>query len=324
MPNTQTMTLKGVFRNTYRLLYPLKGILPFLIIVGNLSFWIGPLFLLALLKLVIPIQKIRSYLYVLMTRIYVIATRTDDQLLWQIMGIHLEVRGLEHLHPDKLYLVLANHQSWADILIMQSLFSFKNHIPKFIAKKQVLYLPLVGLICWAYDYPIVKRHSKKEIQARPDLRGTDRKALQSSLRRFHETPGSIVNFAEGTRYSSSKAKRFHSPYRFLLSPKTGGIFVILQSIGDQLHEILDLTLAYDCPKLGFWDFLSGKCRRVIVQVRHIAPDQTFGKAKHNPKNVSLTEVAEWIQRIWEKKDQTYLELRAELNQDRLDRLAQHR
>ena len=271
------------------------------------------------MKLLIPIQRIRDYIYRIMTRIYVIAAWTDDQLLWRIMGIQLEVRGLEHLHPNRLYLVLANHQSWADILILQSLFSFKNHIPKFIAKKQVLCLPLVGLICWAYDYPIVKRHSKKELQARPDLRGKDRKALQSSLKRFHQTPGSIVNFAEGTRYSWSKAKRFQSPYRFLLSPKIGGLFVILQSMGEQLYEILDLTLAYDCPKLSFWDFLSGKCRRVIVQAKHIDPDQSFKRAKHNLKNVSLNEVAEWIQRIWEKKDQKYLELRSELNKDRLDR-----
>ena len=323
MPNTQSIILKGVFLSIYRLLYSLKGILPLFIIVGNLSFWIGPLFFLALLKLMIPIQKIRAYTYGIMTRIYVMAAWTDDQLLWRIMGIQLEVRGLEHLHPNRLYLVLANHQSWADILIQRSLFSFKNHIPKFIAKKQVLYLPLVGLICWAYEYPIVKRHSKKEIQARPDLRGKDRKALQSSLKRFYQTPGSIVNFAEGTRYSPSKAKRFQSPYRFLLSPKIGGIFVILQSMGDQLHEILDLTLAYDCPKLSFWDFLSGKCRRVIVQVKHIDPDQAFEREKHNLKNVSLTEVDKWIQQVWEKKDQAYLELRSELNQDRLDRHARH-
>jgi len=275
--------------------------------------------LVALFKLIIPIHGIGFYLYRIMTRIYVIAAWTDHQLFWRIMGMRLEVRGLENLHRDKIYLVLPNHQSWADILILQSLLSFKAPIPKFIAKSQILYLPLVGLICWAYDFPIVKRYSRKEIQERPSLRGKDRKALRTTLKRFHETPGSIVNFAEGTRYSPSKAKRFQSPYRFLLSPKIGGIFVILQSMGDQLHEILDLTLVYDCSKLRFWDFLSGKCRRVIVQVKHIDPAQVVEREKHNLKNVTLTEVSEWIQQIWVKKDQTYLELRAELNQNRLIR-----
>lgn len=147
MANTQTMTLKGVFLFTCRLLYPLKGILPFLLIVGNLSFWIGPLFLLALLKLIVPFQIARSFIYDLMTKIYVIAAWIDNQILWRMMGISLEIRGLEYLGRDKIYLVLANHQSWADILILQSLLSFKAPIPKFIVKQQILYMPLVEMIC---------------------------------------------------------------------------------------------------------------------------------------------------------------------------------
>lgn len=170
---------------------------------------------------------------------------------------------------------------------------------------------------------MVKRYSKKEIRERPELKGKDRKAIQKTLRRFHETPGSIMNFVEGSRYSPAKAKRYHSPYRFLLSPKVGGLCVILQSMEDQLYEILDLTLTYDCPKLSFWDFLSGKCRRIIVQGRHITPDQALGKIKTSFRSVTPAEVAEWIQRVWEEKDQAFLRLRTELNRDRLDRHARH-
>lgn len=123
------LTLKDVLRLTYRILSPLKGIPPFLFVVGNLCFWVGPLFFLALIKLLVPLEKIRSFCYRIMTRIYTVAVCIDDQLLWRLMGIRMEVRGLKRLSQDKIYLVLANHQSWADIFVLQSILSFKTHIP---------------------------------------------------------------------------------------------------------------------------------------------------------------------------------------------------
>lgn len=311
MNNHQTITIKGFRRLARRILYPLKGILPFLFIVGNLTLWVFPLFLLALVKLLVPVRKVRSFIYGIMTRIYVLAVRADDLLLWRILGIRMEVRGLESVQPDKLYLVLANHQSWADIFFLQSLLNDRAPIPKFITKRQLLYMPLVGLICWAYDFPFVRRYSKEELRERAERKGEDRRRLQSALRRFQETPGSIINFAEGTRYSPSKAQRCNSPYRSLLPPRAGGLYVVLHAVGDQLHQILDLTLAYDCPKFNFWDVLCGKCRRVIVQVRHFDPIHAFGKAKGSLNTLTPTEAADWLNRLWEVKDQTILKMRTE-------------
>jgi 1-acyl-sn-glycerol-3-phosphate acyltransferase len=317
MNNYDTLTVGGLRRFTNRILYPLKGVFPFLFIVGNLTFWIAPLFFMALLKLLIPLRKARSFLYKIMTRIYVLAVWADDQLLWRFLGLHLEVRGLERLHRDKIYLVLSNHQSWADIFIIQSILRLKAPIPKFIVKKELFFMPLVGLICWAYDFPFVRRYTKQELWDRPERKGKDKKALKSTLSRFDETPGSIVNFAEGTRYSPAKSKHQKSPYRFLLSPKVGGLSVILQSMGDQLHQILDLTLTYDSSRLNFWDFLCGKCRRVVVQVSHIAPEKAFVKSKSDLTNVLPEEVADWINTLWEFKDHLVQEMRTELNKSRL-------
>ncbi|MBW1782825.1 MAG: 1-acyl-sn-glycerol-3-phosphate acyltransferase [Deltaproteobacteria bacterium] len=302
---------------SFRLVYPLKGVLPFLVVAGNLSFWICPLFVLALFKLLVPVKETQVFCYRMMSRIYNVAVWIDDQLLWRVMGLRMEVRGLEHLDQNKLYLVLANHQSWADIFILQSLLNFKAPIPKFIFKRQLLFMPVVGLICWAYDFPAVSRYTKEEIVKSPYRKGQDRKSLQASLLQFHKTPGSIVNFAEGTRYASLKARHRQSPYRFLLPPKVGGLTVILQSMGDQLHQILDLTLAYECPQFNFWDFLRGKCRRIIVQVRHIAPEEAFNRSRPYLKDILPAEAAQWIHRLWEEKDQTLQKLRAELTQERL-------
>ena len=311
------LSLKDVCRMTFRLVYPLKGILPFLVVAGNLICWIGPLFVLALLKLLVPVKKIQGFCYRMMTRIYNVAVWIDDQLLWRVMGLRMEVRGLEHLSQEKLYLVLANHQSWADIFVLQSLLNFKAAIPKFIFKRQLLLMPIVGLICWAYDFPAVSRYTIEDMAKKPHRKGQDRESLQASLFQFHRTPGSIVNFAEGTRYASLKARRRQSPFRFLLPPKVGGLAVILQSMGDQLHQILDLTLAYECPQFNFWDFMCGKCRRIIVQVRHISPEEAFKRSRRHFKDILSAEAAQWIYRLWEEKDQTLQKLRAELTQERM-------
>jgi len=311
------VTLRDACRVTSRLIYPLKGVLPFLVVAGNLMGWIGPLFVFALLKLLIPVKEIQGFCYRMMTWIYNVAVWVDDTLLWRVMGLRMEVRGLEHLSQKKLYLVLANHQSWADILVLQSLLNFRAPIPKFIFKRQLLLMPVVGLICWAYDFPAVSRYSKEEMAKRPHRKGQDRKSLQASLFQFHRTPGSIVNFAEGTRYASLKAKRRQSPFRFVLAPKVGGLTVILQSMGDQLHQILDLTLAYECPQFNFWDFLCGKCRRIIVQVRHISPEEAFKRSRRHLKDILPAEAAQWLYRLWEEKDQTLQKLRAELTHERL-------
>ena len=139
----------------------IRGILPLIYIVINLSIWIVPLVLLALLKLVIPFQAIKKGIYQLMIGIYFLAVELDVFLFSKILNIRFDVDPINDLKKDKTYLVVTNHKSWADILIYQSILI--RHIPiiKFIVKKELLYVPLIGLICWAYDYPLVERRSFK-------------------------------------------------------------------------------------------------------------------------------------------------------------------
>ncbi|MCJ7771538.1 MAG: hypothetical protein MUP22_00215, partial [Desulfobacterales bacterium] len=92
-------------------LYDLKGVIPFLAIIMNLSFWIFPLTVLALLKIVLPCSLLRRGIYRIMARIYYLAAWFDGVLLFRIMGIRLDVTGLEKNYPGQFYLIIANHQS---------------------------------------------------------------------------------------------------------------------------------------------------------------------------------------------------------------------
>jgi 1-acyl-sn-glycerol-3-phosphate acyltransferase len=47
------------------------------------------------------------------------------------------VEGIENLERSQWYLVLANHQSWVDILVMQRVFYRKIPLLKFFLKKEL-------------------------------------------------------------------------------------------------------------------------------------------------------------------------------------------
>ena len=57
------------------------------------------------------------------------------------------------------YLVLSNHRSWVDILVLQSVFRGRIPFLKFFLKQQLIWVPLLGLAWWALDFPFMRRHS---------------------------------------------------------------------------------------------------------------------------------------------------------------------
>jgi len=65
----------------------------------------------------------------------------------RIARISLTVRGLENLDPSEQYVFMVNHQSNIDIpVLVQSLTQFQL---RWIAKKELLWVPLFGWAMWA-------------------------------------------------------------------------------------------------------------------------------------------------------------------------------
>jgi len=272
-----------------------KGVFPFLCIVANLCFWLVPLIFLTLLKSIIPARRFQNLLSWLMEWVYRLAVWCDDPILFRMIGIRLEVEGLAAKYPEKFYLIIANHQSWNDILILQHLFNRKAPVLKFLVKRELIYLPIVGFICWAYNYPFLTRRSIKGFESPQGHSPWDFWKLEKALDKFSRYPASVVTMAEGTRFARQKARTYNSPYKHLLKPRAGGLTTILALLGDRVSAILDVTIVYDCPHPSFWNFLRGKCNRVIVRVKEHAP-------KEIAKVYDFDTLAEWLKGVWEKKD----------------------
>lgn len=277
-----------------------KGFIPFLAITLNLCFWIVPLMVLAIIKIILPFPSIRNGLYWMMAKIYGAAAWFDGILLFNILGIHLDVKGMEEKYPGKFYLVIANHQTWSDIFIVQHLFNYKAPLVKFLAKRELMFLPIVGWICWAYNFPFLQRRSFKS--SRNQIKRSDTHLLTIAIDKFKQSSACIMNFVEGTRFSHAKSKRQNSPYKNLLKPKASGLFTIFQTLGHQLDAIIDITIAYDSPAPDFWDFLGGQCKKIAINVKAMTLKEAFGPNYTSANLPDFETVSQWINAIWEQKD----------------------
>jgi len=212
-----------------------------------------------------------------------------------------DVQGVETLQRSEWYLVLANHQSWVDILVLQRIFHRKIPFLKFFIKKELIWFPFLGQAWWAMDFPFVKRYTQSYLKKKPHLKGKDIEITRKACKKFKKIPISIMNFVEGTRFTKEKHRRQQSPYAHLLRPKAGGIAFVLGSMGEQIHRVLDVTIVYSDGVSSFWAFLCGKIREIKVSVRSlpVSPELMGDYVKDGQFRLGLQR---WLNNIWAEKN----------------------
>ncbi len=227
--------------------------------------------------------------------------------LW-IQALHRptwNVKGFEKLDSSNWYLAVANHQSWADIFVLQGITNRKIPMLKFFMKHVLIWVPVIGLAWWALDMPFLKRYTKEEIQKNPELRGKDIKAMEKSFERYSRYPVSIFSFAEGTRFTKEKKDNQLSQFEYLLNPKIGGIGLTLTTM-PYIKLLLDFTIHYEDERRSFWDFLCGRMSKADVRVRQInIPDNLLSK-NYEDDPIFRENLKEWVYDIWSDKEK-YLE-----------------
>ena len=288
---------------------PLKGSLIILIIILNTLVWMPILVVGAILKLLFPIPFLKS----LTTRLS-IASATNWVSINSFMfvlfhQIEWKITGLEGLSREDWYLVNSNHQSWADIPIAQKVLNRRIPMLKFFLKKELIWVPLLGLCWWALDFPFMKRYSAAQVKKNPSLAGKDLETTRKACEKFKTTPVSVFNFLEGTRNTPEKHAKQQSPFRNLLKPKAGGAAFVLGSMGEQMHTMLDITIVYPEGSNSAWDLICGRISKVIVHIRKIEIPKAFiGKDYANDEAFKV-EFQAWINDLWLEKDKLIDELK---------------
>lgn len=287
-----------------------RGVLALVFLVTNLLFWFIPLFPVSIVKLSVPWRYLRKRCDWLLNFMCTMWAEINGLLLRILHRIQWEIEGPDNLSMKNWYLVLANHQSWADIVVLQ--YALNNRIPyfRFFLKRELVWLPIFNFIWAALDYPYMKRYSKAFLKKHPHLQGKDIETTRKSCEKFKEIPVSIMNFVEGTRFTREKHRKQSSAYRYLLNPKAGGVAFVLSAMGHQLTAILDVTIKYSPKAMGLWDFLCGRVTKVTVKIDQIpVTSEITGDYFTDPEYKARFH--SWVNALWLKKDRTL----AALHQD---------
>ena len=284
-----------------------------LLLLLNTLILIGPMMLIALLKLVLPGKALRTACSRGVMWVAETWAEIDKLIFATLTPTVWDIRGGEGLRRDRSYLVVSNHQSWVDIPALVQAFNRKTPYFKFFLKQELIWVPLLGLAFWALDYPFMKRYSKAYLARHPEMAGQDLEITKRACARFKDLNVTVVNYLEGTRFTAAKQAQQGSPYQHLLKPKAGGVAFTLATLGPQLDALLDVTLVYPGQRApGFWKLISGQVPKVIMDIRTRELDPALWAGDYQGDAEFRQYVQSWVSQLWQDKDTRIAELKREL------------
>ena len=286
--------MKFVFEN-------IIGITSITILVLNTFILSCLLIPLGIIKFFLPITALKvlftkfiikvGELWIFTNKIWVKALHNPK---WQIIG-------KENIKSDGWTIATSNHQSFADIFLLQDITNRKMPMLKFFMKYVLIYVPVIGLSWWALDMPFLKRYTKKQLENNPELRGKDVREMKRALKHYALYPVTVFSFAEGTRFTIKKNLHQKSPFKNLLKPKEGGLATAL-SLVNEIDSLIDFTIKFDTKKRSFWDYLCGRMNSVKVIIREIKIPAKFLNIDLLENKILRSEFKDWLYDIWNEKD----------------------
>ena len=264
----------------------LVSIVSFTFITVNLLIWLPLLALAAIVRVSLPFPIIKRCTFELVDRIYRVAVRLDGWWFTQVLGLRFliddEHEVLAKLKSCDRPLIICNHQSWFDVFLLQTIISSNGPILKFLIKAELLWVPVLGWICIVLNFPRLKRKGDKSSRQR------DLHVAKSASTNLSSTPGALLLFPEGTRFSEAKHMRQKCNYRSLLQPKPGGFSVIRDSLTAPTM-IVDISIRYPSNGDVCWRCMSGLIDKIYIKVTATSSSEV---------NDSIG----WLNECWAKKD----------------------
>jgi 1-acyl-sn-glycerol-3-phosphate acyltransferase len=255
-------------------------------------------------KGLVPIRAWRRLCDRLLVRISYAWTAWNTRLLGTFGHFRVQAKMPPDLklRRDARYLLLANHQSFTDIFVLQAVFHPRTPFLTFFLKRQLFYFPVFGLIWWALGFPFMQRHSPAYVAKHPEKKFQDLETTHRFCERIRGRPYAIINFVEGTRRTPGKAHK--SPYQHLLPPRAGGVATALQALDYEFDHILDVTIQYRSERNSMSDMLAGRVGDVQVTVREV-PLSEIPHGDYFRDPVFATRFRDWLNQYWADKDRLF-------------------
>lgn len=288
---------------------PLLYLISAVLSIINTALWSALISLGGIVKLMTPVTSGRIFITKIMNRFMWAWATCNGGILFLLADIEWDIEGLESLDKNSWYLLISNHLSGLDIAVQT--YILRNNIPmlKFFLKKELLFVPLMGIGCWALDMPFMNRSNPRQLKKNPKLKGKDLETTRRSCRKFRHMPTSIINYVEGSRFTEQKRARQNSPYRHLLKPKAGGIAFTLSAMGEQFTNVLDITLLYPeaVNKDALVEVMHGRIKKITIRIRVLPVPEVDDKRYFSDPQYRV-DFQRWLNKIWEEKDETLHQL----------------
>lgn len=123
-----------------------------------------------------------------------------------ILGIKLEVTGLEQIDPDTTFVIMPNHLSLVDGPLM---FIIYPRFMRVIAKQELFRIPILAQAMRIAEFIPVDRKGQE----------AGKKAIERAVQLIREKKQSFLIFPEGTRSRDGQLQKF----------RRGGFYLALQS-----------------------------------------------------------------------------------------------
>jgi 1-acyl-sn-glycerol-3-phosphate acyltransferase len=275
----------------------------------SLAFWALSITFLGVIKFILPFSFITKPLNIVLNFMMCAFGFCSVALIKCMNKVELDYVIEGELSKREWYLIVANHLSWLDIILLTDFAAGKIPAPKFFLKKELIWLPFVGLGAWALDMPFMQRYSKAFLQKNPHLEGKDITTTKKSCEKFRQLPTTVINFVEGNRCTPEKQKIKQSPFENLLPPRAGGIAFTLATMGELFTSVLDITVIYpDTQGSPMIAMLSGRLKKVVLRVNvHPVTDEIMGDYFNDEEFKQCFQ--NWLNSVWQNKDKLITRLK---------------
>jgi 1-acyl-sn-glycerol-3-phosphate acyltransferase len=244
----------------------------------------------AIVRVILPFKIVSGIVFGVVDRVYRIAVKIDTWWIHHVVGVEFELEDeskyLEQLNWRDAPVVICNHQSWFDIFILQALITGEGPIIKFLVKKELLWMPVVGWICVVLNFPSLQRGGDK------DSRSRDLSVVRSASAKLEQEAGALLVFPEGTRFSQHKRIAQQVKFQHLLAPKQGGLSAIKASVSPDT-TVMDISIHYNKGDNDCWRCLGGLVKKAHIRIDQFTMDD-------------VGDTGEWLQNRWLEKDRWLL------------------
>jgi 1-acyl-sn-glycerol-3-phosphate acyltransferase len=262
-----------------------------------------PLLLVALFKLILQRTPARPACDTALMAIAGNWVAFNNWMFDSLTDTKMTITGQPDAMMNGHFMVLSNHQSWVDIPVLQKVFHRRLPFLRFFIKSQLIWVPLLGLAWWALDMPFMKRYTRSQIEKRPELAGRDIEATRKACEKFKQIPVSIVNFAEGTRFTPTKHAAQDSPFGHLLKPRAGGTAFVLDAMGESLDTLVDVTIAYPDGAQELPGLFANRISEIRVDVQIIPIPDELRRGNYQADPAHRERMQTWINALWRAKDE---------------------